>query len=110
MSRGGKPTDNPVNEALNGWMKEELLIDFRLDRCRSREDIKETIKRYVNYYNRQRPSYALGYDTPDNYYRRFRDGEIAQKDTFSKRILTAEPKFVQKKRAKGAEHPESHEK
>ena len=22
MSRAGKPTDNPVNEALNGWIKE----------------------------------------------------------------------------------------
>ena len=27
MSRAGKPTDNPVNEALNGWIKEELFID-----------------------------------------------------------------------------------
>ena len=25
MSRAGKPTDNPVNEALNGWIKEELF-------------------------------------------------------------------------------------
>ena len=24
MSRAGKPTDNPVNESLNGWIKEEL--------------------------------------------------------------------------------------
>ena len=30
MSRAGKPTDNPVNEALNGWIKEELMIDFKL--------------------------------------------------------------------------------
>ena len=28
MSRAGKPTDNPVNEALNGWIKEELYMDF----------------------------------------------------------------------------------
>jgi putative transposase len=26
MSRAGKPTDNPVNESLNGWIKEELII------------------------------------------------------------------------------------
>lgn len=43
------------------------------------------------------------YDTPDNYYKRFRRGEIEQKDTFSKRELTEEPKFVRKKRAKAAE-------
>lgn len=31
MSRAGKPTDNPVNESLNGWIKEELFIDFKLN-------------------------------------------------------------------------------
>ena len=30
MSREGTPTDNPIIEALNGWMKEELYLDFRL--------------------------------------------------------------------------------
>ena len=29
MSRAGTPTDNPVNESLNGWIKEELFIDFK---------------------------------------------------------------------------------
>ncbi len=28
MSRAGTPTDNPVNKSLNGWIKEELFIDF----------------------------------------------------------------------------------
>lgn len=31
MSRAGKPTDNPVNESLNGWMKEELFMDFKIE-------------------------------------------------------------------------------
>lgn len=30
MSRGGTPTDNPIIEALNGWIKEELYLDFDL--------------------------------------------------------------------------------
>ncbi|MBQ2310138.1 MAG: transposase family protein, partial [Erysipelotrichales bacterium] len=30
MSRAGTPTDNPVNESLNGWIKEELFLDFHL--------------------------------------------------------------------------------
>ena len=30
MSREGTPTDNPIIEARNGWMKEELNLDFRL--------------------------------------------------------------------------------
>lgn len=28
MSQTGTPTDNPVNESLNGWIKEESFIDF----------------------------------------------------------------------------------
>ena len=103
MSRAGKPTDNPVNESLNGWIKEELFMDFKIDRCRSREEFIAVIERYVEFYNKERPSYALDYDTPNNYYRRFKRGEIEQKDTFSKRELSEEPKFVRKKRAKAAE-------
>ena len=34
MSRAGTPTDNPVNESLNGWIKEELIIDFGLKHCK----------------------------------------------------------------------------
>ena len=100
MSRAGKPTDNPVNEALNGWIKEELYMDFKLDKCRTREEVYETLKRYVKYYNSQRPCYAIGYDTPDNYYKRFMNCEMERKETFSKRILSPDPKFVQKRKAK----------
>lgn len=103
MSRAGKPTDNPVNESLNGWIKEELFIDFKLNECRSREEFIETIERYVKFYNKQRPCYALGYDTPDNYYRRYQRGELEKKDTFSRRELTEEPKFVRNRRSKKKE-------
>ena len=98
MSRAGKPTDNPVNKSLNGWIKEELFMDFRVYQCRTRGDFVEVIERYVEFYNKKRPCYAIGYDTPDNYYKRFRKGEIEKKNTFSKRELTEEPKFVKKKR------------
>ena len=98
MSRAGTPTDNPVNESLNGWIKEELFMDFHLEDCISRDAIHDTIERYVNFYNKQRPCYAIGYDTPNHYYQRYQRGELERKDTFSKRILTTEPKFVQKRR------------
>ena len=42
--------------------------------------------------------YAIGYDTPNHYYQHYQRGELEKKDTFSKRILTTEPKFVQKRR------------
>lgn len=100
MSRAGKPTDNPVNESLNGWIKEELFMDFRIDNCRSREEFMVAIEKYVEFYNGERPCYTLGYDTPNNYYKRFNRGKIEQKDTFSKRKLTEEPKFVMEKKAK----------
>ena len=98
MSRAGTPTDNPVNESLNGWIKEELFMDFHLEDCRSRDAIHDTVKRYVTFYNKQGPCYAIGYDTPNHYYQRYQRGELERKDTFSKRILTTEPKFVQKRR------------
>ena len=100
MSRAGKPTDNPVNEALNGWIKEELIMDFRLEGCRNVGEVKELIARYVKYYNEQRPCYAIGYDTPTNYRRRFDKGEIPRKDTFSKREPSPLPKFVSKCKGK----------
>ena len=64
MSRAGTPTDNPVNESLNGWIKEELFIDFDLKHC---EDVPNLIKLYIEYYNNERPSYALNYKTPIQY-------------------------------------------
>ena len=64
MSRAGTPTDNPVNESLNGWIKEELFIDFDLKHS---EDVPNLIKLYIDYYNNERPSYALNYKTPIQY-------------------------------------------
>ena len=89
------------------WIKEELFTDFRIDDCRGRDSLVEVLSRYVDYYNKQRPCFAIGYDTPNNYYRRFKRGEIPRKDTFSKRVLTEEPKFVRKRKAKKEETIES---
>ena len=99
-SRAGKPTDNPVNESLNGWIKEELFMDFQLGDCWSREEMIAIIEKYIVFYNSQRPCYAIGYDIPDRYYRRYLDGELEGKDTFEKRELTTEPKFVRKRKEK----------
>jgi transposase InsO family protein len=98
MSRAGKPTDNPVNESLNGWMKEELYMDFRIDECRSRDEFMAVLERYDDFYNNHRPCYALGYDTPVNYRKRYTKGELEKKNTFENRVLSEEPKFVQKRR------------
>jgi len=98
MSRAGKPTDNPVNESINGWMKEELYMDFKIDGCRSREAFEEILKNYVDFYNEHRPCYAIGYETPVSYRKKYYRGELEKKNTFEGRLLTTEPKFVQKRR------------
>ena len=64
MSLAGTPTDNPVNESLNGWIKEELFIDFDLKHS---NDVLNLIKLSIDYYNNERPSYALKYKTPIQY-------------------------------------------
>ena len=47
-SREGTPTDNPIIEALNGWMKEELYLDFGLA---TTEDVFLLLDTYVHYFN-----------------------------------------------------------
>lgn len=64
MSRAGTPTDNPIIESLNGWIKEEMKIDFNL---RAAEGIPSFIENYVHYFNYERLSYKLNYKTPVQY-------------------------------------------
>lgn len=40
MSKSGTPTDNPVNKSLNGWLKEELFLDFNLGKS---DNVQETM-------------------------------------------------------------------
>lgn len=61
MSRGGTPTDNPIIEALNGWIKEELYLDFDLAHTL---DVPALLDAYVLFFNNHRPAAALGYRSP----------------------------------------------
>ena len=64
MSRIGTPTDNPIIESKNGWLKKEMYIDFN-------QDDYDTVEDYINAiiydHNYLRPSYALNYKTPIEY-------------------------------------------
>ena len=64
MSRGGTPTDNPIIEALNGWIKNELYLDFDLSHA---QNVPELLEQYVHYFNNQRLHAALGYKSPVQY-------------------------------------------
>ena len=64
MSRAGTPTDNPVIESKNGWLKKEMYIDFDINNCTT---VQEFIDDVVYDNNYLRPSYALNYKTPIEY-------------------------------------------
>ena len=64
MSKGGTPTDNAIIEALNGWIKEELCLDFGLETA---EHVPKLLDEYVYYFNNRRPAAALGYKSPIQY-------------------------------------------
>lgn len=64
VSKPGTPTENGAMEAINGWIKEELFIDFKLNIS---DDIHKSIEEYIHYFNYERPQYALNYLTPMQY-------------------------------------------
>ncbi len=64
MSRVGTPTDNPIIEALNGWMKDELYLDYGLAHAK---DVPALLDQYVQYFNNHRLHAALGYKSPVQY-------------------------------------------
>ena len=64
MSRAGTPTDNPVIESKNGWIKKEMYIDFDINNYNT---VQEFIDEIIYDNNYLRPSYALNYKTPIEY-------------------------------------------
>lgn len=64
MSRAETPTDNPIIESLNGWMKAELILDFGISKV---SNLKKTLDQYVLYFNSERFAAALDYKTPIQY-------------------------------------------
>lgn len=61
MSKPGKPTENGAMESINGWIKEELFIDFKIN---SSNDVFSEVEKYIYYFNNERPQAALKYLTP----------------------------------------------
>ncbi len=70
MSKPGKPTENGAMESINGWIKEELFLDFHIN---SSNDIFYEIDKYIYYFNYERPQSALNYLTPIQYKKQFEE-------------------------------------
>lgn len=64
MSRAGTSTDNGAMESINGWIKTELFMDFHVTGGRP---VKTEIDEYIQFFNGERPVYALNYLTPKQY-------------------------------------------
>lgn len=64
MSKPGTPTENGAMEAINGWIKEELFLDFKIN---SSTDIFKQIDDYIFYFNNERPQASLKYLTPKQF-------------------------------------------
>lgn len=64
MSQAGTPTDNGAMEAINGWLKEELFLDFKINEA---DNIEKAINDYIHYFNYERPACASNYLTPIQY-------------------------------------------
>ena len=64
MSRAGTPTDNAAIEAINGWIKAELFMDFHIT---GDKPVEQEIDEYILFFNEQRPAYSLNYLTPKQY-------------------------------------------
>jgi transposase InsO family protein len=64
MSRAGTPTDNAAMEAINGWMKAEMFTDLHVT---GERNVKDEVDDYIQFFNNDRPAYALNYLTPAQY-------------------------------------------
>lgn len=61
ISRKETLPDNPIIEALNGWMKQELYLVFGLSEAESLPDLPN---KYVYFFNNLRPAATFGYKSP----------------------------------------------
>lgn len=64
MSHAGTPTDNAAMEAINGWIKAEIFMDFHIT---GETSVTDEIDRYIRFFNEERPAYSLCYLTPKQY-------------------------------------------
>ncbi len=69
MSRKGNCLDNAPVESFFGHLKDEVEIK----KCRTYEELERKIRRYINFYNTDRPQWSLNQKTPAEY-RRFLKG------------------------------------
>ena len=103
MSEPGTPTDNGAMEAINGWAKTEMFIDFDVRHC---QDVPSFVKGYIRFFNEERPSYALSYLTPKEYRERYSEGGQQSKKP-SKIAYEKKEKIIKEAKAKKESEPKN---
>lgn len=68
MSRAGTPTDNAAMEAINGWIKAELFMNFHVT---GNASVEQEVDENIVFFNEQRPAYSLSYLTPKQFREQF---------------------------------------
>ena len=51
-------------EAINGWIKAELFMDFHIS---GEQEIEKEIVDYISLFNEKRPAYSFNYLTPKQF-------------------------------------------
>jgi putative transposase len=74
----GKPWQNGTDESFNGRFREECLD---LEWFRNREEARVLIEAWRTHYNSVRPHSSLGYLTPDEFKRKYRNSKTADEAT-----------------------------
>lgn len=85
MTENGDPKENAIAERVNGILKKEFLDNFRFD---SLAELKETVKRSVEFYNTQRPHRSLEMRTPQ-------EVNLSGAGPLKKRWLSLRDKYLQ---------------
>ena len=68
MSRAGTPIDNAAMEAINGWIKAEMFMDFHVT---GNASVEREVDDYITFFNEQRPAYSLSHLTPKQFREQF---------------------------------------
>ena len=86
MTEDYKPTDNAIAERVNGIIKMEKV--YRMHVFKDTECARDTIGRYIQFYNNRRPHMSIGYKTPAKVHRE----QGIQQKMWKKRIYTSKKK------------------
>lgn len=86
MTEDYKPTDNAIAERVNGIIKMEKV--YRMHVFKDIECARDTIGRYIQFYNNRRPHMSIGYKTPSKVHLE----QGIQQKMWKKKIYTSKKK------------------